>query len=184
MRFLLLFPRPFSSHGGWILSCKTQITEEQATDCFLFFLFLLEDGKSSDVMADASPALRGRSGGSSRIPRLQRSASFHGEAKKFTRTQQDVTEEDLTEALDDLGSLSSVCSVASCATPSSAYRKAVESACDFRRGHSSPRYALHCSTSSTASNGGTNEYLTPTQRANRTIRQLKYLTFFLIRLFF
>lgn len=166
------------------MSCKTQITEEQATDCFLFFLFLLEDGKSSDVMADASPALRGRSGGSSRIPRLQRSASFHGEAKKFTRTQQDVTEEDLTEALDDLGSLSSVCSVASCATPSSAYRKAVESACDFRRGHLSPRYALHCSTSSTASNGGTNEYLTPTQRANRTIRQLKYLTFFFNSLIF
>lgn len=176
LRFLLLLLRPFSSHGGLIFVLETRITKEQTTDGFLFFfLLLIEDGKSSDVMAEASPVLKGRnSGGSSRIPRLQRSASFHGEAKKFSRTQHDVTEEDLTEALDDLGSLSSVCSVASCATPSNAYRKAVETACDFRRGSlSSPRYALHCTTSSTTSNGGIGEYLTPTQRANRTIRQLK-----------
>lgn len=120
-------------------------------------------------MAETSPASKKKSG--SRIPRLQRSASFHGQAKKFSITTEVVTEEDLTEAQDDLGSLSSVCSVASCAVSSSTYRKAVETACDFRKGNTSPKYALHCSP--LASNGVLGEYLTPTQRANRTIRQLK-----------
>lgn len=117
-------------------------------------------------MAEVNPSLKGKS--SSRIPRLQRSASFHGERRKSSITQE-VTEEDLTEAQDDIGSLSSVCSVASCAASSRAYRKAVETACDFQKGNL-PKFTFHCST---PTNGCQSEYLTPTQRANRTIRQLK-----------
>ena len=124
-------------------------------------------------MAEASPTMKRKT--VSRIPRLQRSASFHGQAKKFSNITQEVAEEDdLTEAQDDLGSLSSVCSIASCAVTSSAYRRAVETACDFRKGNASTKYSLHCSTPS-SSNGILGEYLTPTQRANRTIRQLKYV---------
>ncbi|XP_046457196.1 protein quick-to-court-like isoform X1 [Daphnia pulex] len=125
-------------------------------------------------MAGVNPSLKGKP--SSRIPRLQRSASFHGERRKSSITQeQEFTEEDLTEAQDDVGSLSSVCSVASCAVSSRAYpayRKAVETACDFQKGNNSPKFTFHCST---PTNGCQGEYLTPTQRANRTIRQLKSL---------
>lgn len=119
-------------------------------------------------MAEIYSSSKGKS--NSRIPRLQRSASFHGEAKKISITQE-VAEEDLTEAQDDVGSLSSVCSVASCAVSSKAYRKAVENACDLQKGNTS-KFAFHCSTPSTIT-GCQGEYLTPTQRANRTIRQLK-----------
>lgn len=105
----------------------------------------------------------------SRIPRLVRSSSFHGRG-----LQKQVVEEDQAEeALDDVGSLSSVCSVVSCATPGSAYRSAVNAARGVRTTKSS-RYALHCC-SSPSSQFGSEDYLTPTQRANRTIRQLKAL---------
>ncbi len=119
-------------------------------------------------MAETSSASKKKSG--SHIPRLQRSASFHGQAKKFSLTEVVTEEDDLIEAQDDLSSLSSVCSVASCAVSSNTYRKAVETACDFRKGNASPKYALHCSPLASNVLG---EYLTPTQRANRTIRQLK-----------
>jgi len=106
----------------------------------------------------------------SRIPRLQRSASFSsGQIKRNVQAQM---EEDL-EAEDDIGSLSSVCSVVSCSLPGNSYRRAVESASEVRNQHkTTPRFALHCS--STGS-GGCDQYLTPTQRANRTIRRLKAL---------
>ncbi|XP_057373998.1 protein quick-to-court-like isoform X1 [Daphnia carinata] len=107
----------------------------------------------------------------SRIPRLQRSVSFHGKEYKST-TSNEATEEELTEALDDLRSLSSVSSVASCAVSSRSYGRAVESAFEIQKTNS-PRFTLHCSTP--PNNGFPGEYLTPTQRANRTIRQLKSL---------
>lgn len=118
-------------------------------------------------MAEGNTSLTGKF--CSRIPRLQRSVSFHGKEYK-SATSNEATEEELTEALDDLRSLSSVSSVASCAVSSRAYRKAVESAFEIQKTNS-PRFTLHCSTP--PSNGFPGEYLTPTQRANRTIRQLK-----------
>ncbi|KZS10484.1 Uncharacterized protein APZ42_025035 [Daphnia magna] len=83
-------------------------------------------------MAEGNTSLTGKF--CSRIPRLQRSVSFH--------------------------------------VSSRAYRKAVESAFEIQKTNS-PRFTLHCSTP--PSNGFPGEYLTPTQRANRTIRQLKSL---------
>lgn len=126
-------------------------------------------------MAEASPYFKERS--NSRIPRLLRSTSFHGTVKKNSNAITSV--EDETEALDDVGSLddngslSSVCSVASCAVPFSAHRRFGESVYKFGRVTNSPRYSLHCAQQSTFT-GGVSEYLTPTQRANKTIRQLKY----------
>lgn len=123
-------------------------------------------------MAEDS-SLKSKPGSKSRIPRLQRSSSFHGELRKSTNTNNvhRETEEDANEAEDDFGSLSSVGSIKSCAGFTSAYRRAVETAADYRN-KGNPKYALHCSY---PSNGYSNqgEYLTPTQRANRTIRQLK-----------
>lgn len=118
-------------------------------------------------MAEGKSSLTGKF--CSRIPRLQRSVSFHGKEHKSTSSNE-VTEEELTEALDDLCSLSSISSVASCAVSNRAYRKALESAVKIQKTNS-PRFTLHCSTPQ--SNGWPGEYLTPTQRANRTIRQLK-----------
>lgn len=110
-----------------------------------------------------------RSSSGSKIPRLLRSASFHGQGLKKPVP---VIDEDQTEAQDDLGSLSSVCSVVSCAAPSSAYRRAVDVARGFQIKKPNSKYAIHCC----PSNGnGNQDYLTPTQRANRTIRQLKTL---------
>ena len=108
----------------------------------------------------------------SRIPRLQRSASFHGEAKKNSKSneQEKITGEDSKEDRGDIGSLSSVYSVTSCTMSGRAYRKTVENPCDFEKGNTT-KFAFHCSIPSTS--GHRDEYLTPTQRANGTIRQLK-----------
>jgi len=107
----------------------------------------------------------------SRIPRLQRSASFHESIKRKNVGAKEMDiEEDVEEAEDDIGSLSSVCSVVSCSLPDNSYRRAVESASNFRIQKAPMRFALHCSTPT-----GSETYLTPTQRANRNIRQLKSL---------
>lgn len=78
-------------------------------------------------------------------------------------------EEDI-EAEDDIASLSSVCSVVSCSLPDSFYKRAIESASNVRNQKAPTRFALHCSTPT-----GSETYLTPTQRANRSIRRLKSL---------
>lgn len=105
----------------------------------------------------------------SRIPRLLRSASFQGRTTKKETIHEDENE------TDDVGSLSSVCSAVSCATQGIAYRRAVNSAssCVFHDYRKPSKYAIHCC--SPSSNSGSQEYLTPTQRANRTIRHLKEL---------
>jgi len=96
----------------------------------------------------------------SRIPRLQRSSTFHNlQLKKSPlRKENDRTSEDQ----DELGSLSSVYSGLSCVGADWSYRK------------KSPKYAFHCSTRHSVDNSS-NEYLTPTQRANRKIRELQFL---------
>jgi|688.fasta_scaffold347237_1 hypothetical protein len=121
-------------------------------------------------IAKGNPSPREKS--RSRIPRLQRSASFHGEAKKTSKPneQEKITGKDSKEDRDDIGSLGSVYSLTSCTMSGTAYRKTVENPCNFEKGNTT-KFAFHCSTPSTT--GQQDEYLTPTQRANRTIRQLK-----------
>ena len=95
---------------------------------------------------------------SSRIPRLQRSVSFHDRVRRNVRPKDAMNEEDL-EAEDDVSSLSSVCSVVSCSLPGNSYQRALDCASESR--NKSRKYTLHCSTPVNS-----DEYLTPTQRAN------------------
>ena len=100
----------------------------------------------------------------SRIPRLQRSTSFHNTRRLQSSplpTEAVKNEKFLLEKRDELGSLSSVCSALSCVD------------WDYRK--KSTKYALHCSTHSRdGDNCLQQDYLTPTQRANRTISELKF----------
>ena len=91
---------------------------------------------------------------SSRIPRLQRSSTFHNLKSPLRKENEHVS-----EGQDELGSLSSVCSGLSCGADWG-YRKRAT------------KYAFHCSTRSSLIDSSSNEYLTPTQRANRKIREL------------
>ena len=94
---------------------------------------------------------------SSRIPRLQRSSTFHNLKSPLRKENEHVS-----EGQDELGSLSSVCSGLSCGADWG-YRKRAT------------KYAFHCSTRSSLIDSSSNEYLTPTQRANRKIRELQFL---------
>lgn len=107
----------------------------------------------------------------SRIPRLQRTTSFHEETNRSTHTLRGKV---VMEAKDDLCSLSSIHSVTSCVASNTtkAYRKAITSAYDFRKkDFTLSKNTFHCTPF--GDTNSLNEYLTPTQRANRTIHQLK-----------
>lgn len=101
-----------------------------------------------------------------RIPTLQRSRSFHNGVLSSADSKNELNEEEL-EALDDVSSLNSIQSAVSHSRKKS-YNQAVQSSTEQRN---KMKYHLHCSNITT----NPNEYLTPTQRANITIKRLKSL---------
>lgn len=139
-----------------ILHCGFELFQVKGS---VFFLYLFAVGVAVESAMEAV----------SRIPRLRRSVSFQESAKHNVKMKEVDIDEDV-EAEDDLASLSSVCSVVSCSGPDNSYRRAVESASHCRSQKPPVRFAMHCTTPT-----GNETYLTPTQRANRSIRQLKSL---------
>ena len=122
----------------------------------------------------------------SRIPRLQRSVSIQDQLNRrrssFSPPSQprrssmvgkpSGTNDEELEALDSF-SLSSIGSAVSCCVPtnSSSYMAALQSSHERRIRTAKPfKFTLHCHTPTSCN---PSEYLTPTQRANLTIRRLR-----------